>query len=77
MASDPVNAIVQETKPLWASKTLWFNAGLALAPLLYPPAGAWIAANPEAYSALIGALGVLLRLVTKTGLKDPQSPAAP
>lgn len=54
----------QVTKKPWESKTLW--AGLIAAALpLFPPAGIWIAANPEIYSAGLGALFAALRVITK------------
>jgi hypothetical protein len=67
--------LAAETKPLWSSKTFWFNAIAAIAPLAWPPAAAWIAANPETYSALLGAVGVALRMVTSTAVSA--RPAAP
>lgn len=54
-----------ETKKPWQSKTQWASAIAVLAPLIFPPLGAWIALNPELYSATLGAIFSGLRLLTK------------
>ena len=54
-------------KPAWKSKTLWSSILIAIAPL-FPPAQAWIAANPEVYNAVLGGLFAVLRFVTKDKL---------
>lgn len=66
-----IETLKAETKPLWSSKTFWVNVISAVVPLVYPPAAAWIAANPETYAAILGAVGVALRTVTSgaTSLK--------
>lgn len=56
---------IRSEKSVWKSKTQWAALVTALAPLVYPPAAVWIAANPAVYSAAIGALFGGLRLVTK------------
>lgn len=54
-----------ETKKPWQSKTLWLSAITALAPLACPPLAAWIAVNPDLFSAALGALFGGLRVVSK------------
>ncbi len=54
-----------DSKKPWQSKTLWVAAVTALAPLVYPPAALWLAANPVLFSALLGGGFAALRLVTK------------
>jgi hypothetical protein len=55
-------------KTAWQSKTLWASAIIAVLPLI-PGVGtvasAWIAANPELFSAGLGAVFAGLRTVTK------------
>ena len=66
MDTDPqLSPVLRETsKPLIKSKTIWLNL-LALGALAVPPAQAWLAANPEAALALLGAANVLVRLATR------------
>jgi hypothetical protein len=59
-----VETLKNETKPLWSSKTFWANVIAAVVPVLYPPAAAWIAANPELYATMLSTVGVLLRTVS-------------
>ncbi len=53
-----------DEKHLFASKTFWVSAATALLPILFPPAGVWIAANPELFSGLIGAAFAGLRVIS-------------
>lgn len=53
----------ENDKPVWKSKTFWIGAITAIAPL-FPPAAAWIAANPAAYSAIMGLVFMGLRAAT-------------
>jgi hypothetical protein len=59
-----VNSPVVETKKAWQSKTMIMGMVSALLPVLCPPAAVWIAANPEAYSALLGLIFGGLRLIS-------------
>ncbi len=55
------------SKPFWQSKTLWAAALCAVFPLIPvvgPICGAWVAANPEAFSAILGATFAGLRVAT-------------
>ncbi|TXH13492.1 MAG: hypothetical protein E6R03_11190 [Hyphomicrobiaceae bacterium] len=52
-----------ETKPPWKSKTVW-TAFIVAAAAFIPSISAWIKGNPEAFSGIIGAVFVLLRIVT-------------
>jgi hypothetical protein len=59
---------MDNSKPAWQSKTLWAAALCAVAPLIPgvgPVVSAWIAANPAACSAVLGAVFAGLRTVTK------------
>lgn len=58
---------MDNTKPFWQSKTMWAAAICAVLPLIPtvgPVCGAWITANPEAFSALLGAVFAGLRMAT-------------
>jgi len=55
---------METTKPIFASKTAIFNLVATLA-MLYPPAGAIVAANPEGSVAVLTLANLLLRFVTK------------
>lgn len=59
------SAASNETKSAWASKTIWISALAAIAPLVYPPASAWIELHPEAFSAVMGLVFGALRFATK------------
>ncbi len=50
----------------WASKTLWVAALTTFVPIFFPPAGIWISANPQAFSALLGVVFAGLRTVTSS-----------
>jgi hypothetical protein len=50
-----------EEKPMWASKTLWASVVVAVAPFV-PVVGPFIAANPEAASAVVAVVFAALRL---------------
>lgn len=52
-------------KAPWQSKTMWMSALGVLAPLVYPPAAIWIAANPVIYSAALSGVFAVLRLVSR------------
>lgn len=54
-----------DTKKPWESKTLWLGAVTAILPLVFPPAAAWVAANPEIFSAGVSAVFSALRLISK------------
>ncbi len=54
-----------DSKPIWQSKTFWISAVTALVPLVFPPAGVWIAANPQLFSAALGVVFTGLRVVSK------------
>ena len=59
-----IQAQAPSPKAPWESKTMWASAIAMLAPLVFPPAAVWIAANPAVYSAALGAIFAGLRLVT-------------
>lgn len=52
------------TKP-WLSRTLFTSIIAIVLPAAWPAAAAWIAANPAAYSALLGGAFAGLRVITK------------
>jgi hypothetical protein len=54
----------EETKHVLASKTFWISALTTLVPLFWPPAGVWIAANPEVFSTVVGVVFGGLRFAT-------------
>ena len=57
--------INESIKKPWQSKTLWVSALTVIVPIVAPPAGIWIAAHPEAFSALLGVVFAGLRMITK------------
>lgn len=61
---DPIAAAPEAKKP-WQSKTMIASAITALLPVVWPHAAVWVAANPELFSAALGALFGVLRTVTK------------
>lgn len=54
---------MEDSKQFWKSKTFWASFLTGVLPLI-PPVGAVIAANPEAYSAILGAVFGALRITT-------------
>lgn len=56
---------MDNTKPAWQSKTLWVNAIVAVAALVFPPAQAYIAAHPDMVLTVFAVLNMVLRVVTK------------
>ncbi len=58
-----------ESKPFWASKTLWVNL-VAVAAAVFGAFGLDIGLDPETQIALVGGVmavvNIVLRLVTKT-----------
>ena len=58
---------VIESKRPWMSKTLWISV-ITAAAALWPPAAAWIAANPAIFSFAITGIFAGLRLITKDGV---------
>ena len=57
-----------EAKKPWQSRTFYVAAVTALVPLIPgvgPAVSAWIAANPELFSAAVGAIFTGLRFITK------------
>lgn len=59
-----MDTAVNDGKPWYQSLTFWTSVATAVLPLV-PVVGQFIAANPEAYSAIIGAVFGGLR--AKTG----------
>ena len=59
------------SKPFWASKTLWVNA-VALVASISGAFGLDIGLTPEAQSSIVGGVmavvNIILRLVTKAGV---------
>lgn len=55
---------METSKPIFASKTALLNTLAALA-MFYPPASAFIAANPELSIGVIAGLNIAVRFVTK------------
>jgi hypothetical protein len=51
-------------KSLLKSKTFYVSLIVAIAPL-FPAVSGFIAANPEAFSAILGGVFTVLRLITK------------
>jgi len=56
-----------DTKKPWMSKTLWLGLLTAALPFC-PPVQAWVIANPEAWSALVGVAFMGIRAVTEKKL---------
>lgn len=60
-----------QSKPFWASKTLWVNV-LALAASVTGTFGLDIGLTPEAQTSVVGGVmavvNIILRLVTKAGV---------
>lgn len=60
-----------ETKPFWASKTLWVNA-IALVAAVTGAFGMDLGLDPETQTAVVGALmgvvNIVLRFMTKTAV---------
>ena len=60
-----------ETKPFWASKTLWVNA-IALVAAVTGAFGVDLGLDPETQTAIVGALmgivNIVLRFMTKSAL---------
>jgi len=58
-----------DTKPFWASKTLWVNA-IALVAAISGAFGMDLGLDPETQTAIVGAVmsivNILLRFVTKS-----------
>lgn len=57
----PVPAV---KKSLFKSKTFYMNLVMALSPL-FPAVQAWVVENTAAFGMIWGALGIILRMVTK------------
>jgi hypothetical protein len=55
---------VSPSKPFYLSKTFWTNV-VALLSLAVPPVRDFLQANPVEFVAVIGAVNILLRFVTK------------
>ncbi len=51
------------SKSPFQSKTMWSNLAMAVLPFV-PGANGWIAANPQAYSVILGALNIGLRCLS-------------
>lgn len=60
-----------ETKPFWASKTLWVNA-IALVAAISGAFGLDLGLDPETQTAIVGAVmsvvNIVLRFVTKSAV---------
>lgn len=54
---------MEDSKQFWKSKTFWASLVTAVLPV-FPPVAVLIAANPEAYSAVLGAVFGALRITT-------------
>jgi len=61
-----------ETKPFWASKTLWINA-IALVAAVTGAFGMDLGLDPETQTAIVGAVmsvvNIVLRFTTKSAVK--------
>lgn len=57
-----------DPKRPWESKTMWVSLIVAMAPF-FPPAQAVMIANPEAASAIVGAIFAALRLLSTDKVK--------
>lgn len=62
---------MEQVKPYWASKTLWFNLVLAIA-AFWPTVHTVILSNEEYVLTAIGLVNVLLRVVTSKPLGIPK-----
>lgn len=58
---------VPTEKKIWQSKTMWTGLIVSIA-AFFPPIRGWIVANPEAFSSIIGAVILGLRIVTKDAI---------
>lgn len=50
-------------KSIFKSKVFWVNA-VALAAMMFPAVAEWLKQNPVAFTAVLGAVNILLRFVT-------------
>lgn len=53
-----------ESKKPWLSKTVWVGLITAVAPFV-PGMSEWLSANAAVVVSVLGAIGILLRLITK------------
>lgn len=51
------------SKPFWESKTLWINI-LAVGAMFIPPLQSYVSSHPTAAIDVIGAINVVLRLIS-------------
>ncbi len=62
---------MEETKPFWASKTIWVNI-IAVAAALFGAFGLDVGLDPEMQVALVGGImagvNIALRFMTKTSI---------
>lgn len=56
---------MEASKQFWKSKTFWAALLTAVLPVV-PPVGLWIAANAEAYSAILSVVFAALRVTTSS-----------
>lgn len=57
-----------ETKKPWASKTNWVALIVAVAPF-FPSVQMWISANPELFAQSVGAIFMVLRMISQDKIK--------
>lgn len=71
---------MKPTKPFWASKTLWINA-VSLVASVTGAFGLDIGLTPEAQTSIVGGVmavvNIILRLVTKAGVRATGKETAP
>ena len=56
-------------KKPYLSKTLWFNAIVAILALAWPAGQEFVTGNPELFSTVIAGVNILLRFITKDQIK--------
>lgn len=61
-------------KGAFLSKTMWFGLAAAALPVLVQPIQDWVAANPSAFSGLVGAVIMALRAFTTQSLETKGTP---
>lgn len=59
---------MENTKPIWTSKTLLINLVLALSAFI-PSVNVWVVGHPDIFTWVIAAVNIVLRLVTKDKLE--------
>lgn len=62
-----LGGIMDNSKPVYLSKTLWVNLIMAVGAFI-PGVGEWIQAHPDLFAGVFAVINVILRLLTKDKL---------